>query len=97
MTRVVNIAPPGVIMLITPSDHRRGDHTSLLDHRTPHGALEKGSCVIILALTVTQFAYAAGGKGRPRPLHPRPKGFAPGNPNLMIRNENVHAACPRAI
>jgi len=58
-----------VIGMITPSDQRRGDRTSLFSHRTPHGALEKGSYVIILALTVTQFAYGAGGKGRPRPLH----------------------------
>ena len=26
---------------------------------------------------------AGGGKGRPRPLHPRPGAFAPWNPNLM--------------
>src|SRR5947207_1204069 len=27
-----------------------------------------------------QLPYAGGGKGRPRPLYPRPGAFAPGNP-----------------
>src|SRR4051794_36004018 len=41
-----------------------------------------------LPLFEKQVPYAGGGKGRPRPLHPRPgtpRGYpAPWNPNLML-------------
>src|SRR6266498_4780909 len=44
----------------------------------------RSACSYLSASAVRlSFACAAGGKGRPRPLHPRPGACAPWNPDLM--------------
>src|SRR3954468_3329829 len=54
VTWIVNIAPPGAINAIAPSEHRQSDRTpySIIERRT--GAFfGKGNCVIILVLTLS--------------------------------------------
>jgi len=41
-----------------------------------------------------QVPCAGGGKGRPRPLHPRPWAFAPWNPDLMQSHRAGQAYMP---